>query len=631
MMAERSIREQVAHHVSSSDFSEKPAFKQLVGSLFGFDFFISYAWADARYYAAELAECLERDINGKKFSCFLDTVDFAKGDDWKEAARQALERTSILILVGSPESLTSEPVLREVQFFTERKNRVIPIDFVDEDGNGTLDPKRNPSALHQYIRPEILRIKERQRYREDAPNQLAGPSEDVVTQITGSFDMITQQDKRARVYGAAALVFALVAVLAIVFWRSSESNFREAETQRRVAIVQRLAQQSLSSELDPELNLIFAYEAVQRCEGKLLPSAEHALRRAYLRFGPTPLLSFYHYGGSYPSGQSDHSYEVHTINMSNNGRWLVLGVDLHGTQELWRFDLSSAHPDRSLSIFDSGYLDAAVSAHDNDLAYSSISDDGRTLAAVTGVLSHEHNGVLLWTVDSKDKTTLRRLPWGAKEMDYEYLVISPDSKWLANGLYLWNLRELDTTETPTVLTKRVASSGVRETVFSRDSTALVRYELSNGHYYVHICRLGEVVQEQTIGPIAERELADIILREVPEAFHYRAEFGLDFASGGIQVSPDGKWFLDVSTAQIWRIEQGQRVGQPHKLDLRRPPGNTTFPIHDAVFSPDSQWLATIATHVPHPQRKFGGDKITQIWDLRQGQWDRADRVATIVY
>lgn len=46
MSNERPESEPVAHESLSADFSEKSAFKQFVGSMFGFDFFISYAWAD---------------------------------------------------------------------------------------------------------------------------------------------------------------------------------------------------------------------------------------------------------------------------------------------------------------------------------------------------------------------------------------------------------------------------------------------------------------------------------------------------------------------------------------------------------------------------------------------------------
>ena len=112
---------------------------------------------------------------------------------------------------------------------TERKNRVIPIEFVDTDGTGTFDANRNPSQLHQYIRPEILRIKEPLRYRQDVLNQLSGPSEEVVQQIAASFDLITQQDKR-RVLSKRPLSSSPSSL----FWRSCfGGSLRQIERKRK--------------------------------------------------------------------------------------------------------------------------------------------------------------------------------------------------------------------------------------------------------------------------------------------------------------------------------------------------------------------------------------------------------------
>ena len=229
-------REAVTHKTSSLDFSERSAAQQLFGSLFGFDFFISYAWSDGRDYAVELAAKLEREIEGKRYSCFLDSEDYAKGDDWKQAGEQALRHTSILVLVGSPKTLQSQPVLREVQIYAETKRRIIPIEFVDEAGQSTLDPARYPSPIHAHLPPEMLRIREPHQYRPDMPQQLAGPSDEVVKQLTESFDLITQADKRARAFGAAAVVFAVVAILAVFFWQSSEANRRQAQRNEQTAI-----------------------------------------------------------------------------------------------------------------------------------------------------------------------------------------------------------------------------------------------------------------------------------------------------------------------------------------------------------------------------------------------------------
>jgi TIR domain len=103
----------------------RPFWQRLVDAFFGYDFFIAYSQGDGKAYAGDLA----RRLKNRGFECFLDTEDFAKGDDWKSVGAWALKRTSRLVLVGSPKALESKPVLREVQIFSQTHKRIIPIDF----------------------------------------------------------------------------------------------------------------------------------------------------------------------------------------------------------------------------------------------------------------------------------------------------------------------------------------------------------------------------------------------------------------------------------------------------------------------------------------------------------------------
>src|SRR5579862_3830531 len=91
----------------------------------GYDFFISYRWEDGRKYALALAEALRET----KYTCFLDSSDFRVGDLWTEAGKDALRRTSVLIRVGTPGALVSDPVLKEVEAFRKLERPIFPIDI----------------------------------------------------------------------------------------------------------------------------------------------------------------------------------------------------------------------------------------------------------------------------------------------------------------------------------------------------------------------------------------------------------------------------------------------------------------------------------------------------------------------
>src|ERR1041385_2354315 len=86
---------------------------RVLDAIFGFDFFVSYTRRDGTNYAEALARSLER----VGFQVFLDSDDYAAGDDWKVEGKWALRRTSQLIVVASPEALSASSVVREVEIY----------------------------------------------------------------------------------------------------------------------------------------------------------------------------------------------------------------------------------------------------------------------------------------------------------------------------------------------------------------------------------------------------------------------------------------------------------------------------------------------------------------------------------
>ena len=79
---------------------------RLVDVIFGYDFFVSYTWADGSKYAHSLYEKLK----AQGFTVFLDEEDYATGDNWTLLGRRALKKTQQLILVGTPRVHESGPV-----------------------------------------------------------------------------------------------------------------------------------------------------------------------------------------------------------------------------------------------------------------------------------------------------------------------------------------------------------------------------------------------------------------------------------------------------------------------------------------------------------------------------------------
>ena len=218
------------NHASASSAPPRRSFWQRrVDAFFGYDFFISYAWADGKTYAHDLAQRLTR----RGFECFLDNEGgFLLGDDLNVIGRWALKRTSKLVLVGTPRALQSEPVLLELQVFTSGGKRIIPIDF-----DGSLATEKNPdNPVLKLIGPTKLKVGERAERLND------GPSDTTMKEIIATFNQTRQSVKRRR--WLQGFVILLAVLLGVAIWQTvvakiqqkkAEESAQEANRQRVIA------------------------------------------------------------------------------------------------------------------------------------------------------------------------------------------------------------------------------------------------------------------------------------------------------------------------------------------------------------------------------------------------------------
>jgi tetratricopeptide (TPR) repeat protein len=205
----------------ASDLGHRSFVQRSLDFVFGYDFFISYSWSDGAAYAAALA----RQLEAAGFEVFLDRDDYASGDDWKKVGRWTLRRTGQLVLVGSPNAIKSDPVIREIKIFSETGRRIVPIDF-----GGTTDWKKSDSPLARYLPTELLRI------MESAAALGAGPSDETVATIRRTFKLIRQDKKRLRAFAVIALLLGALAVAATWQWRNAVAQRDRAEYTLSVAM-----------------------------------------------------------------------------------------------------------------------------------------------------------------------------------------------------------------------------------------------------------------------------------------------------------------------------------------------------------------------------------------------------------
>ena len=134
----------------------------------GYDFFVSYNWASGGLYAVSLAERL-RDLG---YECFLDRAEFAAGDDWKQEGHNALRNTQRLVIIATREAIqNSRAVQLEVEIFTSRSHRVIPIVF---DARFSPEERRQLPTLQRIPESTIEIIEQSSRIRVGPPRAASG-------------------------------------------------------------------------------------------------------------------------------------------------------------------------------------------------------------------------------------------------------------------------------------------------------------------------------------------------------------------------------------------------------------------------------------------------------------------------
>jgi TIR domain len=276
--------------------------KAAIQRLFGYDFFISYAWYDGRPYAEALVRRLALKPYG--YRCFIDQKEMGGGEAWRTSIRKALRRTSVMVLVASPAALASDNVFEEVRTFSARQRPLIPISFAS--GIAQLPPEHR---LHPFL-DERLRVGEQDGLQ---PLKLGEPADNVLTFLDYSFGFVRVSRWRTIILTGAVLVFAAIAGFATDRLFAERREHALAESRLRINTAQRLAAEAgRVREEASQRSLLLAVEAhyVTRQEHEPpVPEARTALLRSLDGFGDWPLAG--------------HTTQVRTVQFSPDSRWAV--------------------------------------------------------------------------------------------------------------------------------------------------------------------------------------------------------------------------------------------------------------------------------------------------------------------
>jgi WD40 repeat protein len=187
---------------------------RLIDLIFGYDFFISYAWHDGPAYPSRLSQQLE----ASRYKVFLDKTGYVAGADLRMATRRRVKMSTVLVVVLRPHALKSDWVLKEVQESITARRSIIIVDV-----NQTFANAPDDQPLKQFL-TNLLRIQETLPILDDAP------SPNTIAEILRSFKFTRRETLRLWVGGVIAALF----VAAVTIGSYQYANARQADRIRRV-------------------------------------------------------------------------------------------------------------------------------------------------------------------------------------------------------------------------------------------------------------------------------------------------------------------------------------------------------------------------------------------------------------
>ena len=151
-----------------------------VDAFWGYDVFIAHRRADAAEYALKLYEAL----TAQRISCFIDRAVYGPGDSLAVATLRHVRKSTVFVLLGSPEILSPRKpkdwVQEEVDQYLashESDPKIIPVDFGETIANSSPAANSILGRIENFVRiPEAL------------PALVEPPSQGVLDAIRGKLD-----------------------------------------------------------------------------------------------------------------------------------------------------------------------------------------------------------------------------------------------------------------------------------------------------------------------------------------------------------------------------------------------------------------------------------------------------------
>ncbi len=535
--------------------------------------FLSYSRKDG-----EFARQLHGHLNQNQLDLWADWDSIPLTSNWMAEIVAAIEESDAFIFIITPDSLTSEYCMKELEIAVQNNKRLVPV-LHRMPRKKQMDALPGALSAHQwvYIRPEDpfeqavqdmvaammtdldwvkghTRLQERaltwSRKERDSSYLLRGADLEAAeswmstsspkrlpapTQLQTDYLLASRRHESARqrnqlIATSVGLALTLVLAVAALF------AWREAVQQTQIALSRQLAVQAVNNlDSNPALAMLLSVQGYQV--------------RDDLETRTSLLTTLAKYPALY-TFLSEPENTVFAVAYDPRGRWLVSGG---AGRELYLWNLLTRKPYGLLAMSDVG-----------DILALAPSQDGRWLA-----IGDSLGNVFVWDMDAQELA--HRLQAGGA---VNALAFSPDGETLASAgadgrVLFWSLPGFDLAEPP-----QTHGADALSLAISPDGRWLASGSLN-----------GELFLWNLQNHIIQRRLEG----------HANEVNGLVFSTDGSQLFSTGRDTL----VRVWRVNGGDLQFEltGHRSNVRA-----------MAISPDGRWLAS-----------GGEDQRILLWDLTGSQ------------
>jgi WD40 repeat protein len=217
---------------------------------YGEDIFISYASADATAYATALASRLQSAPH--KLRVHIDRYVGQRDTRIPDEVRNALQRSLLLIVLGTPAALTNPNVAEEINAFPHRRRSVLVI-------AATSLQNAQWAADVRGIKPQA-----------EAPQAFTDglPSDAVVRFVLDSFGYRRQRIRQLITLTAIGIVTAAMLILAVIFGQQARNRQLKATNAEHRADIEQIRADQNASRADVEQHRADENASRARVEGQ---------------------------------------------------------------------------------------------------------------------------------------------------------------------------------------------------------------------------------------------------------------------------------------------------------------------------------------------------------------------------